>query len=697
MPNITIADAAGFTIPPFLPGGESPPPQPKVCFGREELIEKIVGLAENLTPFALIGAGGIGKTSIALTVLHHDRIKKRFGDNRHFIRCDQFPASHSHFLARLSMVIGASVANPEDLTPLRPFLSSREMILFLDNAESILDPQGTNAHEIWATMEELIQFDNVCLCFTSRISTVPPTCKTLEIPTLSIEAARDAFYGIHDVRGRSDLIDDILGQLNSHPLSITILATVAHHNMWDDERLTREWGERRTDILHTQHSNSLAATIELSLASPTFQELGPDARDLLGIVAFFPQGINENNLDWLFPAIPDRGNTFDRFCVLSLTYRKNGFVTMLAPLRDYLCPKDPTSSPLLCAARQSYFHRLRVDIDPSQPGFEEAKWIMSEDVNVEHLLGVFMTFNTDSADVWVACADFMCHLYWHKKRLVALGPKIEQLPDDNQYKPGCLFHLSRLFGSVGNYPEYKRLLVHTLKLRRKEEDDFLVAETLRYLSDANGLLGYYEEGMAQAREALEICERHKHTSGQGRSWLRLAWLLCRDGQLDAAEEAASRAIEHLSDAQVGQFEVCGCHHILGTIYHSKGEIEKAVEQFETAIGIASKFNWHGELFWNNFDQARLFFGEGRFDEAQAHIERAKSYAIDSTYLRGRAMELQAELWYGQRRLAEAKSEALDALYAYKTIGDVKRAENCGTRVLRKIEESMNETAAPHEH
>ena len=526
------------------------------------MIEKIVDFAERFTPIALIGAGGIGKTSVALTVLHDDRIKRRFGDNRRFIRCDKFPASLPHFLRQLSKTIGASVENPEDLTPLRPFLSSRDIFIILDNAESMLDPRGTNAEEIYEVVEELSQLSNICLCITSRISTVPPNCKWLDIPTLSMEAACDTFYRIYQRGERSNLVNNILKQLDFHPLSITLLATVAYHNKWDTDRLAREWDERRTGILETEHNKSLAAAIELSLSSLMFQQLGPDARDLLGVIAFFPQGVDENNVDWLFPMVTERKNISDKICVLSLAYRSDGFITMLAPIRDYLSPKDPALAPLLCSIKDRYFSRLSVDVHPDRPGFEEARWITSEDVNVEHLLDVFTTIDATSDVIWSACCNFMAYLFWHKSRLIILGRKMEALADDHPLKPECILRLSMLLLSVGNYTECKLLLTHPLKLSREQESDRQLAPILAELSVVNSKMGLSEEAMQQAKEASDIFGRLGGTAEQAMSLRLLAQSFIRKNQLDAAEETASRAIDFFSETGE-QFAVCNFYHILG--------------------------------------------------------------------------------------------------------------------------------------
>ena len=652
--------------------GEPLPPPPRACLGRDDLIEKIVDLAESLTSIALIGAGGIGKTCVALSVLHHDRIKRWFGENCWFIRCDQFPASLPNFLNRLSKVIGAGVENPRDLTPLRPFLSSKEMIIFFDNAESVLSPGGTDVREIHAVLEELSRFETICLFISSRIPSVPLRCKRPTIPALSMGSACKIFFSIYD-NGWSETVSNLLRQIDLHPLSITLLATAASRNLWDYDRLAQEWHTHRPQILWTNCNKDLAGTIELVLASPMFCELGPDARDLLSVIAFFPQGINESNLNWLFPTISGRRNIFDKFCILSLTYRSNGFVTMLAPLREYLSPEDPMLSPLLRATQECYFTRLLVRVGPSSPGFEEAQWITSEDVNIEHLLDVLTTIDAECLRVWDVCCHFMEHLLWHKTRLVILGPKVEGLPDNHRLKPKCLLHLSQLFTSTENYVKSKRILTHALRLWKQRGSDVCVAQTLEFLCDVNRHLNLREEMVRQAKEALGIYERLNDKPGQARALLQLVESSFDDNQVDAAEEAASRAISLLEDND-GQHTACRIHRFLGEISLSKGDARKAKDHFDIALGIATLFNWHSELVLIHCFLAVLDLAEQRFEDAHAQIESAKAHAINDVRDMAGLIELEAEIWYGEGRFEEARAEALRAVELFERLGDTVELE-----------------------
>ena len=579
------------------------------------------------------------------------------------------------------------------------------MFIVLDNAESILDPEGTDAQDIYSTVEELSQFDNICLCITSRISTIPPDCETLEIPTLSMEAARNAFYRIYRKDKRSDPIDKILEQLDFHPLSVTLLATVAHQNKWDASRLTREWESQRTTVLRTGHKKSLATTIELSLSSPMFQELGPDARALLEVVAFFPQGVDENNLDWLFPTIPNRKDVFDKFCVLSLTYRSNNFATMLAPLRDHLCPKHPKSSPLLCATGKHYFSRVSIDLNPDELEVGEVRWFITEDVNVEHLLDVFTFIDVnpgsfqdyanpdDSGDhanlgdvlgVWGACAGFLKLLAWHKPRLTVLGPRVNELPSDHPSKLKCLAELAWMFKALGHYSECRQLLTYTLELYRERRDEFMVADTLGDLAGVNLVSGRYAEGIPQAKEASEIYERLDHTTRRTQSLHRLAWLFAQDGQADAAEEILSRAISHPS-SKYHQVHLCDHFHVLGHICISRGQIEVAISHHEKALRIATSLNFQTQSFVLGC-LVKLFLEEGRLNDAQVHLEYLKSEAISNPHLLVITMVIQVCVWRQQGRIEEAEYEISRVANIFQKLGAPADLLEYWQGFLREVEE-----------
>ena len=357
---------------------------------------------------------------------------------------------------------------------------------------------------------------------------------------------------------------------------------------------------------------------------------------------------------------------------------------MLAPLRDHLRPKDPNSSPILCKTKELYFSRMSAEINPNQPGFEDARWIVSDDVNVEYLLDVFTSVDPDSNDIWKACTDFMRHLQWYKPRQTVLGPKIEALPDNHRSKPACLFRVAALFGRTGNYAEATRLLNHVLKLEREGRSHYRVALTLEKLSNASRILGLHKEAVRQAKEASKIYEQLGNTVGLARSLGQLARSFYDEGELDAAEEVAVRS-SNLLPEKGQEYLVCEIQCTLGNIYRSKGQREKAIRHYRVILGIASSLNWHHHLFWTNFSLAELFLAEHMFDDANAHLNQANSHAYNGPYNMGRAAELHARILHRQSRLEEAISEVLRALEIFEKLGTSKYLEECRV-LLRAIEQ-----------
>jgi predicted ATPase len=110
---------------------------------------------------AILGAGGMGKTSLSRAVLHHQDITARYGQHRFFLACDRVSTS-----VQLAGLIGAHIGlKPgKDLTRpvIRYFTNNPPSLLVLDNLETIWEPAESRG-EVEKLLALLTTIDHLAL------------------------------------------------------------------------------------------------------------------------------------------------------------------------------------------------------------------------------------------------------------------------------------------------------------------------------------------------------------------------------------------------------------------------------------------------------------------------------------------------------------------------------------------------------
>ncbi|KAJ7448542.1 hypothetical protein FB451DRAFT_1288752 [Mycena latifolia] len=65
------------------------PSEPKIFHGRDSEVSAIIQTLRQAAPrIAILGAGGMGKTSLARAVLHHPKTTAQYAQNQFFVACD---------------------------------------------------------------------------------------------------------------------------------------------------------------------------------------------------------------------------------------------------------------------------------------------------------------------------------------------------------------------------------------------------------------------------------------------------------------------------------------------------------------------------------------------------------------------------------------------------------------------------------
>ncbi|KAJ7020379.1 P-loop containing nucleoside triphosphate hydrolase protein [Mycena alexandri] len=336
------------------------PSEPKIFHGRDsELADILSAFGQEPTRIAILGAGGMGKTSLSRAVLHHPQVVARYGLHRVFVACDTAPTK-----IELAALIGAHLGlkSGRDVTRalIRHFATGPPTLLILDNLETVWDPRESRG-EIEEFLSLLTDINHMALIITMRGAERPAKVHWTRpflapLLPLSRAAARQTFIDIADEGHDKQDVDKILSLTDNLPLAINLIA----HLVDSEGCLTvlSRWEEERTSIISEgfDKKSNLDISISVSLSSPRITSV-PRSKDLLSLLSILPDGLADVELRQANIPIDDILRCKTALLRTSLAHQDQGRLKSLVPIREYFQRFHPPPMQLLRPLRL-YFHEL---------------------------------------------------------------------------------------------------------------------------------------------------------------------------------------------------------------------------------------------------------------------------------------------------------------------------------------------------
>ncbi|KAJ6450031.1 P-loop containing nucleoside triphosphate hydrolase protein [Mycena vitilis] len=337
------------------------PSKPQSLHGRDSELSEILQLFSEGSPrIAILGAGGMGKTTVARAVLHHAQITTRYEEHRHFVACDS-ARSKLELAAHVGAHLGLKPGRDLTRAVVQHLSIKPASLLILDNLETVWEPMECR-REIEDFLSLLTDVKHLALIVTMRGAERPaqvawshpflPPLKPLEQ-----DAARQMFIDIADDGHNPEDIDQVLALTDNMPLAISLLAHLA-----DSEGcptvLTR-WDEEKTSVVSYgwDRKSNLDMSISLSLSSPRLQAFH-HSQKLLSLLAMLPNGLSDAELVQSKLPIDKVLGCKGALLGTSLAYSdSNKRLKVLVPIREYMMKAQPPEDNIIRPLRK-YFQKL---------------------------------------------------------------------------------------------------------------------------------------------------------------------------------------------------------------------------------------------------------------------------------------------------------------------------------------------------
>jgi hypothetical protein len=328
-------------------------------FGRDHEIETLVDAVlkhdysdgvNALTRIAILGPGGIGKTSLALSVLHDARVQTKYGDARVFVSCEA-ASSPDRLVNELAVAFQIKIEDVTDLLldAILRYLALNPCILVLDNFETSWDPPEYRS-DVELMLSEITAISQVVVLITLRGSQRPAGVEWSNLmPPLQ---PVDLISASSIFRTVSQKLDhhavNLIKAVDCVPLAVTLLANLAAVDGETTEALWARWAEESTAMVEggQDRLSSLEASVRLSLSSPRINK-DPDALSFLRVLACLPDGMSS----WVLHACERGLPSVVRVKKAVSTLRQNSLIfgdsdhriRVLSPIRLYVCAHHPPS------------------------------------------------------------------------------------------------------------------------------------------------------------------------------------------------------------------------------------------------------------------------------------------------------------------------------------------------------------------
>ncbi|KAF7978276.1 hypothetical protein HWV62_1120 [Athelia sp. TMB] len=691
--NYIVDSTAGNDIhrnsssePATIHSSPSQPLPPEIFYGRDDLVSDLAGLISRTEKpkIAILGPGGMGKTSTALHLINHPTVIARYQERRFFVGCDALTSTEG-LAQRILQVIKAAVPAGENLvdTVHRALMGAAPTLLLLDNFESVWEAESDHG----AIRDLLLKASNASsasLIITMRAATPPPGVRWTyfeSLPPLSPASSRDIFLAINGSCGKdlpdSDaVLEELLKELDYVPLAIHLLAQVSLG--FSPRFMLEQWRERRTQILRLDsftEDKLESVEVSVSLSIKSLERTGhAEAIRLLGMFCLLPDGLLQwqTRLGLVAQCLPTSPSDFLLLRKFALVYTTGNKLGVLSPIRHFILQHYPPDSEYVQCVHGIFWKLVgtyaRVNFGPE---FNSAKEALRPDIgNISNLIEHAVQYHPTERILDVAI-DMSWHFYltYPSTDILKMVSPLEPTAD-----PAMRARFWEISGLIA-YKQYRYTEATSSVTQARVH--FLVASNDRKVAHCSYRSGdilrmqcQYPAATAMLTQARDEFLALDDPTGLGRCLQGLGNVLYMQEKYPEASARLTEARdefltvgEHLGATQ--------CLRSLGDVLYMQSEYSEASIKLTEA---RREFLTMGEDLGATQCQhalGQILQGEQKYDEASEAFKDARAEFLKIGDRLGATQCLQSlgEIFVTQKIFSDASATLTEALDQYRDIGD----------------------------